>query len=240
MEPLFGSLVLFMPLPVSVQAPAPKPSAGQPPAPGLRKLSGEDESRAKQLDDQIDKGLKADRWDAAIARAEELLALRTRALGPKHFETMNSEWYLKALRRVAPMPHDDQVAYQSAYNMNEQAVALYNQGKYARAQPLNEKALEIRRRLLTDDHPFTAISYNNLAGNLDAQGKCRQAQPLNEKALEIRRRLLTDDHSDTVQCDKYVAASRDAEGKDLEARDRRLRAVKFLDSARLRVGFTGL
>ena len=33
------------------------------------------------------------------------------------------------------------------------AANLNAQGKYAQAQPLYEKALEIRRRLLTDDHP---------------------------------------------------------------------------------------
>ena len=61
-----------------------------------------------------------------------------------------------------------------------------------------EKALEIHRRLLSDDHPDTASSYNNLAVNLDAQGKYAQAQPLYEKALEIHRRVLTDDHPDTA------------------------------------------
>ena len=78
------------------------------------------------------------------------------------------------------------------------ATNLNAQGKYAQAQPLFEKALEIRRRLLTDDHPNTADSYNNLAANLNAQGKYAQAQPLFEKALEIHRRLLTDDHPDTA------------------------------------------
>ena len=217
MAPLFGSLVLFIPFPVSGQAPAPKPSAGQPPAPGLRKLTGDDEKRAKQLDEQIDKALKADRWDEAIARAEELLALRTRVQGPKHFETVNAEWRLKTLRRVAPMPHEDRVAYQSANTMNEQAETLNAQGKYAQAQPLFEKALEIRRRLLTDDHPDTAASYNNLAVNLNAQGKYAQAQPLFEKALEIRRRLLTDDHPDTATSYNNVAVNLNAQGKYAQA-----------------------
>ena len=81
------------------------------------KLTGDDEKRAKQLDEQIDKALKADRWDEAIAQAEELLALRTRVQGPKHFETVDAEWRLKALRRVAPMPQEDRVAYQSAATM---------------------------------------------------------------------------------------------------------------------------
>ena len=97
-----------------------------------------------------------------------------------------------------------------AYNLNAQ-------GKYAQAQPLYEKALEINRRLLTDDHPCTANSYNNLAYNLNAQGKYAQAQPLFEKALEIRRRLLTDDHPDTADSYNNVAANLNAQGKYAQA-----------------------
>ena len=194
-----------------VQTPA--PPAGQPTAPGLRKLTGDDAKRAEELDKAIEAALKADRWDEAIAKAEELLALRTRVQGPKHFETVNAEWRLKTLRRVAPMPQEDRVAYQSASTMNEQAETLYAQGKYAEAQPLFEKALEIRRRLLTDDHPDTATSYNNLAVNLNAQGKYAEAQPLFEKALEIRRRLLTDDHPDTATSYNNLAANLNAQGK---------------------------
>ncbi|MFI5455263.1 MAG: tetratricopeptide repeat protein [Isosphaerales bacterium] len=217
MAPLFGSLVFFIPFPVSGQAPAPKPSAGQPPAPGLRKLTGDDETRAKQLDEEIDKALKADRWDQAIARGEELLALRTRAQGPTHFETLNAEWRLKTLRRVALMPHEDRVAYQSAYTMNEQAVTLLRQGKYAQAMLLVEKALEIRRRLLTDDHPDTAQSYNNVAGILWKQGKYTQAQPLLEKVLEINRRLLTDDHPHTAHSYNNLAGNLQAQVKYAQA-----------------------
>ncbi len=183
----------------------------------MRKLTAEDEKRAKQLDEQIDKALKADRWDEAIARAEELLAVRSRAQGPKHFETVDAEWRLVTLRRVAPMPHDERVAYQSSNTMNQRAVTLWAQGKFAAAQPLFEKALEIRRRLLTDNHPETAASYNNLASNLNAQGKYAQAQPLHEKALEICRRLLTDDHPQTANTYNSVAGNLNAQGKYAEA-----------------------
>jgi len=120
-----------------------------------------------------------------------------------------------------------------AFNLNAQ-------GKYAQAQPLFEKALEIRRRLLTDDHPSTAASYNNVAYNLNAQGKYAQAQPLFEKALEINRRLLTEDHPDTASGYNNVASNLNAQGKYLEARDRWLSAVRSLESARLWVAFTGL
>jgi tetratricopeptide (TPR) repeat protein len=53
---------------------------------------------------------------------------------------------------------------------------LNAQGKYAQAQPLFEKALEIWHRLLTDNHPDTAQSYNNVAANLNAQGKYLEAR----------------------------------------------------------------
>jgi hypothetical protein len=106
-------------LPTAAQTTSPKEA--QPPAPGLRKLSSDDARRAEELDKAIKAALKADRWDEAIARAEELLALRARVQGSRHFETVSAEWRLKTLRRVAPMPHEDRVAYQSARTMNEQA-----------------------------------------------------------------------------------------------------------------------
>ncbi len=202
-------------MPTTAQTTSPKPA--QSPAPGLRKLTGDDEKRAKQLDEQIDKAVKADRWDEAIARAEELLALRTWVQGPKHFETVDAQWRLRTLRRVAPMPHEDRVAYQSAQTMNAQAETLVAQGKYAQAQPLFQKALEIRRRLLTDDHPETAESYNNVAGSLDYQGKYSQAQPLYEKALDIRRGLLTDEHPDTATSYDDVAYNLNAQGEHTQA-----------------------
>jgi len=196
-------------------------------APGLIKLAGDDEKRVKQLDEQIDQALKADRWDEAIARAEELVALRTRIHGPKHFETVNAEWRLKALRRAAAMQQEDRAAYQSARSMDKHAETLWSQGNYAAAQPLCEKVLEIRRRLLTDEHPLTAQSYNNLAYNLNSQGKHAQAQPLYETALEIRRTLLTDEHPLTAQSYNNLAHNLNARGKYTQAQPLFEKAVEI-------------
>ena len=129
------------------------PPASQPTAPGLVKLTGADAKRAEELDQAIDAARKADRWDEAIAKAQELLALRVKVQAPKHFETMTLQSDLEALRRLAPMPREDRADFLSAITMIVQADSLNTQGKYAAAQPLYEKALEIKRRLLTDDHP---------------------------------------------------------------------------------------
>ena len=56
------------------------------------------------------------------------------------------------------------------------------QQKYAEAQALCEKALELRRERLGEKHPLTASSYNSLACILDEQGKYAEAQPFFQKA----------------------------------------------------------
>ena len=119
---LIGLAIEIQALPASAQTPPPKEA--QPPAPGLIKLTGDDARRAEDLEKAIGTALKADRWDEAIARVEEMLALRTRAQGPKHFETVNEVWRLKALRRVALMPPEDREAYQSALGLEKSREGL--------------------------------------------------------------------------------------------------------------------
>ena len=67
-----------------------------------RKLTGDDEKRAQELEAQIENALKADRFDEAIARTENLVALRAKVLGPKHFETASTEWQLNSLADWRP------------------------------------------------------------------------------------------------------------------------------------------
>jgi tetratricopeptide (TPR) repeat protein len=216
---MFGKVIapslILLSVTIAPKAPGqtPGPATSKPTAPGLIKLTGDDEKRAKELDAQIDITLKAHHWDEAITKAEELLALRAKVQGPRHFETVNEEWRLKTLQRVAPMSKEDRTAYESTSTTQKQADLLVAQGKHIQVQPLLEKLLELRRRLLTDDHPDTATSYNNVAYNFNAQGKYAAAQPLLEKALEIRRRLFTDSHPDTAASYNNVAANLDDQGK---------------------------
>ncbi|MFO0889252.1 MAG: CHAT domain-containing tetratricopeptide repeat protein [Isosphaeraceae bacterium] len=183
------------------------------PSSAARKLEGEDARRASDLDKAIVAAIKADRWDEATAKGEELLALRIRVQGQSHFETINTEWRLRSLRRIAAMPTADRAEFQAAQSMDEQAKGLEKAAKYARALALFEKALEIRRRLLTEDHPDTAESCDNVAGNLMELGKYHLALPLAEKSLEIRRRTLTDDHPETATSYLNLAGVLDAQGK---------------------------
>ncbi len=115
------------------------------------------------------------------------------------------------------MPREDRLAYQSSRSIMNQANTLLAQGKYAAAQPLFEKALLIRLRLLTDDHPRTALSYYSLAATLWRLGKYAEAELLFKKALEIQRRLLTDDHPETAFSYNGLAANLSYQGKYAQA-----------------------
>ena len=97
------------------------------------------------------------------------------------------------------------------------AYTLNALGKYAAAQPLYEKALDIRRRLLAADHSETATSYALTAYNLRLQGKYARAQPLFEKALDIRRRLLTDNNVETAASFAHLASNLSDQGRHAEA-----------------------
>ena len=75
---------------------------------------------------------------------------------------------------------------------------LSAQGRYEEAEPLYRHGLEIYERVLSENHPSTATSYNNLAFNLNAQGRYEAAEPLFRRSLEIRERVLGEEHPDTA------------------------------------------
>ena len=96
---------------------------------------------------------------------------------------------------MAKRDGEDTLAYARA--ANEVASNLNAQGRYAEAEPLYRKGLEIRERVLGPDHPSTAASYNNVAYNLNAQGRYAEAEPYLRKAVEIVERRLGLDHPDS-------------------------------------------
>jgi tetratricopeptide (TPR) repeat protein len=71
-------------------------------------------------------------------------------------------------------------------------------GRYDEAEPLYKQALELRKRLLGENHPSTASSYNNLASLYNAMGRYEEAEPLYEQALAICQRVLGVNHPNTV------------------------------------------
>lgn len=71
-------------------------------------------------------------------------------------------------------------------------------GRFAAAEPLFRRALEIRERTLGPEHPDTLSSLNNLAYVLDSVADYAGAEPLYRRALEAEERLSGPNHPSTL------------------------------------------
>ena len=67
------------------------------------------------------------------------------------------------------------------------------------------KALEVRRRVLGEEHPDTLSCHEQPGERVPGQGKFAKAEPLFVKALEVRRRVLGEEHPDTLRAMNNLA-----------------------------------
>ena len=66
--------------------------------------------------------------------------------------------------------------------------------EYKKAEKLYERSLRIREKILGEEHPNIAASYNNLAVVYQSQGEYKKAEELYEKSLRIKKRILGKEH----------------------------------------------
>ena len=105
----------------------------------------------------------------------------------------------------------------SALLLARTAYYLYERGRYSEAEPLYQQALEMRKRLLGEEHPDVAGSLNNLAGLYRSQGRYSEAEPLYQQALEMRKRLLGEEHPSVATSLNDLALLYDSQGRYSEA-----------------------
>ena len=104
-----------------------------------------------------------------------------------------------------------------------------SQGRYEAAEPLYQRALAIREKVLGPDHPSVATSLDNLALLYKSQGRYETAEPLYKRALAVFEKALGPDHPDVAtSLENYAAllrkTGREDEAAELEARAKAIRA----------------
>jgi tetratricopeptide (TPR) repeat protein len=127
---------------------------------------------------------------------------------------------------VALLPHLRAVTDTAKDREDERAASLCLQlgqclrmtGAYTEARPFFERVLEIRQKVLGEDHPDTAQSLNALANLLSDQGSYQEARSLYERALAIYEKVLGEDHPDTASSLNNLALLLEAQGFYQEAR----------------------
>jgi len=106
-------------------------------------------------------------------------------------------------------------------------------GKYTAAKPHWERALELRRDRLGEEHPDTLKSMTDLGYQYMNQYNFKMGESLFSKTLEIRRRVLGEEHLDTLSSMHDLGTAYHWLGRYKEAETLR---VKVLESRRHLLG----
>jgi tetratricopeptide (TPR) repeat protein len=101
-----------------------------------------------------------------------------------------------------------------------------NQGRLAEAEPYGREALELRRRVLGEEHLLTLLSISNMCTLLMYQERLNEAEPYCYEALEKRRRVLGEENADTVVSINILAYLLTEQGRLDEAMPLRLEALE--------------
>jgi tetratricopeptide (TPR) repeat protein len=196
---------------------------GEDPAPSRlpwqRLLQGFDAVSAAVLQNHLDALQSAGKLDEALQTAEKLARLRQERQGKEHWQAVNARFTAEALRLALRSSKKDQDAYAASLDWQSRAAFLEQKGRHREALPLREQVRDIRRKVLGEEHPDTASSYNNVAFNLNAQGRYNEAAEVYQKALAICRKVLGEEHPDTAYSYNSVAFNLQAQGRYQEAQE---------------------
>jgi hypothetical protein len=99
---------------------------------------------------------------------------------------------LGATRGVLAQPTSAAIASElaEAHRLNDEAIALYNAGKYDAAVPVALRALAIREKALGPDHLDVALFLTNLAGLYWAVGRLSKAILALTRGEDVREKTL--------------------------------------------------
>jgi len=96
--------------------------------------------------------------------------------------------------------------------LQQQAKALMEQGRYQEAMQFQEKVLAWTEQQLGPDQASTATSLNNLAALYRNQGASAKAEPLYIRALAIFKKTLGSNHPNTIKVRENLEQCRKALG----------------------------
>ncbi len=93
-----------------------------------------------------------------------------------------------------------------AATLNNLAVLHAKRSKYKEAEPLCQRALEIREKMLGRDHPDVAKQLNNLALLCQNQGKYEEVEQYYKRAIEIYTKKLGPDDPNVAKTKNNLVA----------------------------------
>jgi serine/threonine protein kinase/CHAT domain-containing protein/tetratricopeptide (TPR) repeat protein len=147
--------------------------------------------------------------DEAQAPVREIVDRCSQVLGQDHYMTADYRREIDTLKKLAQLREADRLEYMKTYTFFDEANELYKKSRYADAVRPMQQMLDIYRRILGPDHPYTALGANGCGHVLSAAGKYADAATSYREALRIRRRALGENHPDTAVAYNNLATALD-------------------------------
>jgi tetratricopeptide (TPR) repeat protein len=206
--------VLSVLLPLMSRGAAPPPT----PAP-QRELRGPLAAQVAELDARGLRSWQAGDYRAAAEADRQILQLRKREQGPEHWQTADARWVVVAVERADKAPPADREVFRDILRLQRQVRQLLVQRKYAQAEPLCRQVLEVYRRVLGEEHPLTAGSYDDLSSIHTGQGKYAKAEEVCRQSLAITRAVFGEKHPRTALGSRHLADILLAQNKYAQAEE---------------------
>jgi tetratricopeptide (TPR) repeat protein len=111
------------------------------------------------------------------------------------------------------------------------AVYLYYRGEYSAACELYERALLIRQKALSLEHPDVGYSLSDLASVYREQGRYEEAESLHKRALATLEKALGPEHSHVATSLNNLANVYEDQGRYEEAEQLHIRALAIKEKA---------
>ena len=92
--------------------------------------------------------------------------------------------------------------------MGNLAITYQSLGKYADAEKLQIKVLDLRNRLLGEEHPDTILAMGGLAITYHRLGKYADAARLEVQVVDVRKKIFGEEHPKTVTAMALLAEMR--------------------------------
>jgi tetratricopeptide (TPR) repeat protein len=167
------------------------------------------------------KGLLGQQTQAAITRLVEVY--------PDHRHGSRSKW-----RRLLPHARFALSSGPTGQNYEARvdlvwkcAMTLYSDGRWKEAEELYVQVVEIRKRVLGEEHPDTVASLANLAATYWSQGQWKEAEELFVQVVEIRKVVLGIEHPHTLTSMTNLSSTYRDQGRWKEAEELDVQLVEI-------------
>ena len=203
--------------------------------------------RANELNAQVLQLYKVGKYDQAIDKGKEALAICERVLGPVHPNVASALNNLASLYKSTNRYVEAESLFRRALAINEKsfgpehpnvAISLNNlaglykfNGRYAEAESLYERALAIDKKGHSPEEPDAANRLNNLAGLYETTGRYAEAEPLYKRALTINEKALGPEHPYVATALNNLAGLYKTTGRYAEAEPLYKRALAIYEKA---------